>query len=98
MINLTARSANMQELLISRVQRMLALILFSFGVVGALPAETPTTRSQPQDCGPFVQQFYNWYVGKEKALMKRNSRESASSFMAINLLFSGVRRPAAMSN
>jgi hypothetical protein len=45
--------------------------------VGALRAQTPTTASQPQDCGPFVQQFYNWYVAKENALMKRNSRESA---------------------
>ena len=54
----------------------IALILFSFGV-GALQAQTPTTPSQPQDCGPFVQQFYNWYVAKENALMKRNSLESA---------------------
>jgi hypothetical protein len=54
----------------------ITLILCSFGV-GALQAQTPTTPSQPQDCGPFVQQFYNWYVAKENALMKRNSRESA---------------------
>jgi hypothetical protein len=54
----------------------IALILFSFGV-GVLQAQTPTTPSQPQDCGAFVQQFYNWYVAKENALMKRNSRESA---------------------
>jgi hypothetical protein len=53
-----------------------ALILFSFGV-GALQAQTPTTSSQPQDCGHFVQQFYNWYVATENALMKRNSLESA---------------------
>jgi len=54
----------------------MALILFSFGV-GALQAQTPATASKPQDCGPFVQQFYNWYVAKVNALMKRNSRESA---------------------
>ena len=54
----------------------IALILFSFGV-GALQAQTPTTPSQPRDCGPFVQQFYNWYVAKENALMKPNSRGSA---------------------
>lgn len=54
----------------------IALILFSFGV-GALPAQTPTTPSQPQDCGHFVQQFYDWYVAKENALTKRNSQESA---------------------
>jgi hypothetical protein len=54
----------------------IALILFSFGV-GALQAQTPTTPSQPQDCGHFVQQFYDWYVAKENALMKRNSLESA---------------------
>ena len=54
----------------------IALILFSFGV-GALQAQTLTTPSQPPDCGPFVQQFYNWYVAKENALMKRNSRQSA---------------------
>jgi hypothetical protein len=54
----------------------IALILFSFGV-GALQAQTPTTPSQPQDCGPFVQQFYDWYAAKENALMKRNSLESA---------------------
>ena len=68
----------------------IALILFSFGV-GALQAQTPTTPSQPQDCGPFVQQFYNWYVAKLNALIKRNSlglesalevtfREKRSSF------------------
>jgi hypothetical protein len=54
----------------------IALILFSFGV-GALQAQTPTTPSQPQDCGPFVQQFYDWYAAKENALMKSNSLESA---------------------
>jgi hypothetical protein len=54
----------------------IAIILFSFGV-GALPAQTLTTASQPQDCGRFVEQFYDWYVAKEKALTKRNSRESA---------------------
>jgi len=54
----------------------IALILFSFGV-GALQAQTPTTASQPQDCGHFVQQFYDWYAAKENALMKRNSLESA---------------------
>jgi hypothetical protein len=54
----------------------IALILFSFGV-GALQAQTPTAPSQPVDCGPFVQQFYNWYLAKENALTKRNSRESA---------------------
>jgi len=54
----------------------IALILFSFGV-GALQAQTPTTPLQPQDCGHFVQQFYDWYVAKEKALVKRNSLESA---------------------
>jgi hypothetical protein len=54
----------------------IALILFSFGV-GALQAQTPTTPSQPQDCGHFVQQFYDWYAAKENALMKRNSLESA---------------------
>ncbi|MGC1323702.1 MAG: hypothetical protein WA849_16100 [Candidatus Udaeobacter sp.] len=54
----------------------IALILFSFSV-GALQAQTPTTPSQPKDCGSFVQQFYNWYVAKENALMKRNSLESA---------------------
>jgi hypothetical protein len=54
----------------------IALTFFSFGV-GALQAQTATTPSQPQDCGPFVQQFYNWYVAKENALMKSNSRESA---------------------
>ena len=54
----------------------IALTCFSFGVV-ALQAQIPTTPSQPQDCGPFVQQFYNWYVAKEHALMKSNSRESA---------------------
>jgi Protein of unknown function (DUF3828) len=54
----------------------IALILFSFGV-GALQAQTPTTASKHQDCGPFVQQFYNWYVAKLNALMKRNGPESA---------------------
>jgi hypothetical protein len=54
----------------------IALTFFSCGV-GALQAQTPNTPSQPQDCGPFVQQFYNWYVAKENALMKSNSRESA---------------------
>jgi hypothetical protein len=58
------------------VNAFIALILFSLGV-GALQSQTPTTASQPQDCGPFVQQFYNWYVTKENALMKRNSLESA---------------------
>jgi hypothetical protein len=57
-------------------RKFIALILFCFGV-GALQAQTPTTPSKPQDCGPFVQQFYNWYVAKVNALMKRNSRESA---------------------
>jgi len=54
----------------------IALILFSFGV-GALQAQTPTTSSQAQDCGHFVQQFYNWYAATENALMKRNSPGSA---------------------
>jgi len=36
--------------------------------VGALQAQGPTTASQPPDCGPFVQQFYNWYVGQAKCL------------------------------
>jgi Protein of unknown function (DUF3828) len=69
---------------------LIALILFSFGV-GMLQAQTRTTSSQPQDCGRFVQQFYNWYVAKENALAKRNSvgvesaleatlREKRSSF------------------
>ena len=53
----------------------IALILFSCGV-GALQAQAPTTPSTPQDCGPFVQQFYNWYVSTVNALMKRNSLES----------------------
>ena len=52
----------------------IAFILFCFGA-GALQAQTPTT--QPSDCGSFVQQFYNWYVAKQNALTKRNSRESA---------------------
>jgi hypothetical protein len=51
--------------------------MFFYIGVGALRAETPATPSQPQDCGPFVQQFYNWYVAKQNALVKRNSRESA---------------------
>jgi hypothetical protein len=42
-----------------------------------LKAQTPTALSQTQGCGPFVQQFYNWYVAKENALTKSNSRESA---------------------
>src|SRR5215472_18070193 len=54
----------------------IALILFSFGV-GALQAQPPTASSQSENCGRFVQQFYNWYVAKENALMKSNSRESA---------------------
>jgi hypothetical protein len=54
----------------------IAFILFSFAV-GALHAQPPTTPSQSQDCGPFVQQFYKWYVAKVNASMKRNSRESA---------------------
>ena len=54
----------------------IALILFSFGV-GALQAQTATTPSQLQDCGHFVQQFYDWYAAKENALTKSNSRESA---------------------
>jgi hypothetical protein len=54
----------------------IAFIIFSFGV-GALQAQTPTSSLQPEDCGHFVQQFYNWYVAKVNALMKRNGLESA---------------------
>ena len=54
----------------------IALMLFFFGV-GALQAQTPTTSSQSEDCGHFVQQFYNWYVATETALMKRNGLGSA---------------------
>jgi Protein of unknown function (DUF3828) len=62
----------------------IALILFSFGV-GALQAQTPTTPSQPPDCGPFVQQFYNWYVTTENALMKSNGLGSFLSALEVTL-------------
>jgi hypothetical protein len=55
---------------------LIALILFSLSV-GPLQAQTPTTSSQSEDCGHFVQQFYNWYVAKENALMKSNGLGSA---------------------
>jgi Protein of unknown function (DUF3828) len=54
----------------------IALLLFCFGV-GALQAQTPTPSSQSEDCGHFVQQFYNWYMATETALMKRNGLGSA---------------------
>jgi hypothetical protein len=54
----------------------IALILFCFGV-GALQVQSQTAPSQPSDCGPFVQQFYNWYLARQDVLMKRNNRESA---------------------
>jgi len=75
----------------------IGLILFSFGV-GVLQAQTPTTSSKPQDCGAFVQQFYNWYVAKVNALMKRNSRESAledarrEAILSVPRVGEGLRR------
>jgi hypothetical protein len=55
---------------------LIALILCFFGLA-ALQAQTPTTSSKSEDCGHFVQQFYNWYVATETALMKRNGLGSA---------------------
>jgi hypothetical protein len=33
--------------------------------------------SPPEDCGQFVQRFYDWYLARENALTKENSQKSA---------------------
>ena len=62
----------------------IALSLFSFGV-GALQAQTPTISSQSEDCGHFVQQFYNWYLATENGLVKRNGLGSFLSALELTL-------------
>ena len=66
------------------VRLFIALSLFSFGV-GALQAQTPTISSQSEDCGHFVQQFYNWYLATEIALVKRNGLGSFLSALELTL-------------
>jgi hypothetical protein len=42
-----------------------------------LTAQSAPTASPPEGCAQFVQQFYDWYLAKEKALTNDRSQESA---------------------
>ena len=50
-----------------------ALVLFLFAVTDARQAAVAADPAA--GCGQFVQKFYDWYIAREKALNKANSRK-----------------------
>jgi hypothetical protein len=56
-----------------RIHLLLILILSA----SSWAAQSLAAASPPEDCGKFVREFYDWYLAKEKALMKDESQESA---------------------
>ena len=57
-------------------KRLFALLILVFSVASSM-AQSAAAASPSESCGQFVQQFYDWYLAREKALMNEKSQESA---------------------
>jgi hypothetical protein len=70
-------SANIETKAPKMTNRRLSILLVLALTVSSSMAQSAATPSPSEDCGKFVQQFYDWYLAKEKALVKDQSQESA---------------------
>jgi hypothetical protein len=61
----------------SRIRKALVAVLVLIVGQSCLIAQGTPTASPPEGCAQFVQQFYDWYLAKEKALMDAKSEDSA---------------------
>jgi len=61
----------------ARIIKTHVVVLIMIVSASHLTAQSPPTASTQEGCAQFVQQFYDWYLAKAKALTNDPSQESA---------------------